>query len=66
MVLTVEQATEPSADMLKEEFEQEYAKLFGRRVAGLDIEVTSWSVNAATPAAKPGPRAGLSAREYAV
>ena len=52
VVLTAEQAAKPTSEMLKQEFEQEYAKLFGRTVAGLDIEVTCWSVNAATPAAK--------------
>jgi N-methylhydantoinase A len=30
-------------------FEEDYAKLFGRTVAGMDIEITVWSVNATTP-----------------
>jgi N-methylhydantoinase A len=30
-------------------FEEDYTKLFGRPVAGMDIEITVWSVNATTP-----------------
>jgi N-methylhydantoinase A len=52
VALTAAQVCSPTAEMLREEFEKEYAKLFGRTVSGLDIEVTSWSVNAATPATR--------------
>lgn len=42
------QAGDPAA--LKTLFEADYTRLFGRPVAGLEIEITVWSVNAATPA----------------
>ena len=38
----------PDVAVFESRFTNEYAKLFGRPVAGLDIEVTVWSVNAAT------------------
>ena len=41
-------AKAPDAVVFESRFTDEYAKLFGRPVAGLDIEVTVWSVNAAT------------------
>ncbi|MEM8730064.1 MAG: hydantoinase/oxoprolinase family protein [Pseudomonadota bacterium] len=47
--LTREQAAQPDATVLEAAFEDAYAKLFGRTVAGLDVEVTVWSVNATTP-----------------
>lgn len=42
-------ATTPDAARFEALFEQEYAKLFGRSVEGLDIEITVWAVNATTP-----------------
>ena len=41
-------AKAPDAAVFESRFIDEYTKLFGRPVAGLDIEVTVWSVNAAT------------------
>ena len=41
---------EPDADVFQALFEEEYSKLFGRVVTGLDVEITVWSVNATTPA----------------
>ena len=41
-------AKAPDAAVFESRFTDEYTKLFGRPVAGLDIEVTVWSVNAAT------------------
>ena len=41
-------AKAPDAAVFGSRFTDQYAKLFGRPVAGLDIEVTVWSVNAAT------------------
>ena len=41
-------AKTPDAAVFESRFTDQYAKLFGRPVAGLDIEVTVWSVNAAT------------------
>ena len=42
-------AMNPEADAFERLFEEDYAKLFGRTVAGMDIEITVWSVNATTP-----------------
>ena len=41
-------AKAPDAAVFGSRFTDQYTKLFGRPVAGLDIEVTVWSVNAAT------------------
>ncbi|WP_300012905.1 hydantoinase/oxoprolinase family protein [uncultured Roseobacter sp.] len=49
IVLSAAQAMAPDAETFKHLFEQDYTKLFGRTVAGLDIEITVWSVNATTP-----------------
>ena len=47
--LTPEQAAIPDAATYLALFEAEYAKLFGRKVEGMEVEVTVWSVNAVTP-----------------
>ncbi len=47
--LTESQAMNPSADTFLARFEEDYTKLFGRVVTGMDIEITVWSVNATTP-----------------
>jgi N-methylhydantoinase A len=47
--LTQDQAMNPDAATFEARFEQDYTKLFGRPVAGMDIEITVWSVNATTP-----------------
>ena len=47
--LTERQAMDPDAATFEARFEEDYAKLFGRVVAGMDIEITVWSVNATTP-----------------
>ena len=39
----------PDAGTFLARFEEDYTKLFGRPVAGLDVEITVWSVNATTP-----------------
>lgn len=49
VVLTQDQAMTPDAAEFERLFEEDYTKLFGRTVAGLDIEITVWSVNATTP-----------------
>jgi len=49
IVLTKEQANNPSADTFQELFEADYASLFGRVVDGMDIEITVWAVNSTTP-----------------
>ena len=46
--LTAGQATAPDAAVFLELFENGYVKLFGRRVAGMEAEITVWSVNAYT------------------
>ena len=47
--LTEDQAMNPDADTFQARFEEDYTRLFGRPVAGMDIEITVWSVNATTP-----------------
>lgn len=47
--LTEEQAMNPDVDIFEARFIEDYTKLFGRPVAGMDIEITVWSVNATTP-----------------
>ncbi|ABD56728.1 hydantoinase/oxoprolinase family protein [Jannaschia sp. CCS1] len=47
--LSEAQAMTPDAATFQTRFEEDYAKLFGRTVAGMDIEITVWSVNATTP-----------------
>ncbi len=50
--LSQEQAMQPDQHIFKTAFEAEYTKLFGRPVAGMDIEITVWAVNATTPSEK--------------
>ncbi|TFL20178.1 hydantoinase/oxoprolinase family protein [Jannaschia formosa] len=61
VALTPEQAADPDAATFKELFEADYTKLFGRTVAGMEIEITVWSVNATTerPAATPVEDTGM-------
>ncbi|WP_299029370.1 hydantoinase/oxoprolinase family protein [uncultured Sulfitobacter sp.] len=47
--LTQDQAMNPDAATFQARFEEDYTKLFGRTVVGMDIEITVWSVNATTP-----------------
>ncbi len=47
--LTEEQAMTPDVKTFEARFEEDYTKLFGRPVSGMDIEITVWSVNATTP-----------------
>ncbi|MEJ6395442.1 hydantoinase/oxoprolinase family protein [Gymnodinialimonas sp. 2305UL16-5] len=51
--LTEDQAMTPDAATFQARFEEDYTKLFGRPVAGMDIEITVWSVNATTAAERP-------------
>ncbi len=50
--LTAAQAANPDAATFQALFEADYTTLFGRTVAGMDIEITVWAVNATTEAAK--------------
>ncbi|MCX7558759.1 hydantoinase/oxoprolinase family protein [Sulfitobacter sp. F26204] len=52
IILDVDEATNPDVATFQRLFEEDYAKLFGRKVEGLDIEITVWSVNATTPPEK--------------
>ena len=49
ITLTQEQAMNPDATTFEARFIEDYTKLFGRPVEGMDIEITVWSVNATTP-----------------
>jgi N-methylhydantoinase A len=49
IILSADQAASPDAATFLQLFEADYTKLFGRTVAGLDVEITVWSVNATTP-----------------
>lgn len=57
----------PDRETYRDLFERAYETLFGRTVEGLDIEITSWSVRAATdaasaePVAAPGAASGIEA-----
>lgn len=50
--LTPDQAKTPNVETFLQLFEQDYASLFGRPVAGMDVEITVWAVNATTPRAE--------------
>jgi N-methylhydantoinase A len=49
IALTAEQAQNPNPAVFEARFNEDYTRLFGRPVAGMDIEITVWSVNATTP-----------------
>jgi N-methylhydantoinase A len=49
IVLTEDQAMNPDAVTFERLFAEDYTKLFGRTVAGMDVEIAVWSVNATTP-----------------
>ena len=50
VVLSAAVAESPTTESITELFEGAYTTLFGRTVAGMDIEITVWAVNAATVA----------------
>lgn len=58
--LTQEQVMHPDPAVFEARFEEDYTQLFGRPVAGIDIEITVWSVNATTPPEKVAPVAQAS------
>jgi len=49
ITLTAAQAQNPDAETFQKLFEDDYTKLFGRPVEGMDVEITVWAVNATTP-----------------
>ena len=55
ITLSEAQAMAPDAATLKQRFEEDYTKLLARTVAGMDIEITVWSVNATTPPERDAP-----------
>ncbi len=65
--LSPEDAEDPTAERCLALFEEAYRALFGRIVDGVEVEVTSWAVNAGTtaplsePVAAPGASSGISA-----
>lgn len=59
IVLSTAQARNPDAAIFQKLFEADYAALFGRTVAGMEIEITVWAVNAATPTEKVAPVATI-------
>ncbi|MEK9728521.1 MAG: hydantoinase/oxoprolinase family protein, partial [Alphaproteobacteria bacterium] len=46
-------ASQPEASRFLARFEEDYKRLFGRTVQGMEAEITVWSVNSFTPTAKP-------------
>lgn len=52
IILTQAQSMNPNAAEFETLFEADYTKLFGRSVAGMDVEITVWAVNATTPPEK--------------
>ncbi|RMC35709.1 hydantoinase/oxoprolinase family protein [Paracoccus alkanivorans] len=59
IVLNQKDVTRPEAGNYLSLFEEEYTKLFGRPVEGLEAEITVWSVNAFTEPAPSEPVAGM-------
>jgi N-methylhydantoinase A len=48
VMLTPDHANNPDAQSFLDLFERDYTNLFGRKVDGMEVEVTVWSVNAFT------------------
>ncbi|MEM7564106.1 MAG: hydantoinase/oxoprolinase family protein, partial [Pseudomonadota bacterium] len=59
IVLSADQAVNPDAEAFLQLFEADYIALFGRAVAGMDIEITVWSVNSTTLPEPVEPVAGI-------
>ena len=49
ITLSEDQAMNPDVTTFQRLFEEDYAKLFGRTVEGMDVEITVWAANATTP-----------------
>jgi len=65
IVLAAGHTSMPDAKAYLALFETEYAALFGRTVEGLDIEITSWAVNATTEPPRAEPVEGTGERAQA-
>ena len=61
IALSADEAANPDAETYLKLFEADYAKLFGRSVEGMDVEITVWSVNAFTPQEAVEPVAAVKA-----
>jgi len=48
ITLSEDQAMNPDAETFERLFEEDYTKLFGRPVEGMDVEITVWAVNVTT------------------
>lgn len=66
ITLSEDQAMAPNAVTFATRFEEDYTKLFGRPVEGMDIEITVWSVNATTPPETVAPISPATAKTDAV
>ena len=66
ITLSQDQAMAPDAATFAARFEEDYTKLFGRPVEGMDIEITVWSVNATTPPETVAPISPATAKTDAV
>jgi len=62
IALTEAQAMSPDVAVFSALFEEDYARLFGRTVAGMDVEITVWSVNATTPPEPVAPIAAMTSQ----
>ncbi|MEP1441462.1 MAG: hydantoinase/oxoprolinase family protein [Hyphomicrobiales bacterium] len=49
ITLSEQEAMNPDRETFLALFEKDYAKLFGRTVHGMNVEITVWAVNATTP-----------------
>ncbi|CTQ50643.1 hydantoinase/oxoprolinase family protein [Jannaschia donghaensis] len=65
VVLDEAQAMAADAATFKARFTEDYVRLFGREVAGMEIEITVWAVNATTPRASVAALAPLTQRSFA-
>lgn len=59
ITLSEDQAMHPDKATFEARFIEDYTRLFGRSVTGMDIEITVWSVNATTPSDPVDPTADL-------
>ncbi|MGB7244456.1 MAG: hydantoinase/oxoprolinase family protein [Sulfitobacter sp.] len=66
VTLNNDQAMNPDVAAYADLFSTEYAKLFGRTVAGLDVEITVWSVNATTRPQRVAAATEMTATQAAV
>ena len=61
ITLREDQALHPDKSTFEARFIEDYTKVFGRSVTGMDIEITVWSVNATTPSEPVDPTPDMAA-----